>query len=51
MAPFKGRRQYTTEDFLELSGCVLGSLSLSPEHVGRACRPTMYELVWAIDEL
>ena len=51
MAPFKGRRQYTAEDLLEFSVCVLGYISLSPEHVGRACRPSMNKLVWARDEL
>ena len=51
MTPSKDRRQYTAQDFLELSGYGLGYPSLNPEHVGRACRPTMNKLVWARDEL
>ena len=40
MAPSKDRKQYTTEDFLELSGSVLGYLSL-PEPQPKARRASV----------
>ena len=51
MASSKDRKQYTAEYFLELNGCGLSYPSVSPELVGRACRPSMNKLVWAGDEL